>query len=87
MLSRNTLLTSVVLTFGAARALVAARGASAIAQRDLTPALLADNLTRLLSNPDMLAHAARAARSVARADATMRLADLVESLVQAGAAA
>jgi UDP-N-acetylglucosamine--N-acetylmuramyl-(pentapeptide) pyrophosphoryl-undecaprenol N-acetylglucosamine transferase len=70
-----------------ARALVAARGASAIAQRDLTPALLADNLTRLLSNPDMLAHAARAARSVARADATMRLADLVESLVQAGAAA
>jgi len=65
-----------------ARALVAARGASAIAQRDFSPALLAEQLTLLLDEPDMLAHAARAARSVARADATTRLADLVESLVR-----
>jgi UDP-N-acetylglucosamine--N-acetylmuramyl-(pentapeptide) pyrophosphoryl-undecaprenol N-acetylglucosamine transferase len=64
-----------------ARALVAARGASAIAQRDLTPALLAEQLALLLGAPDMLAHAARAARSVACADATSRLADLVESLM------
>jgi UDP-N-acetylglucosamine--N-acetylmuramyl-(pentapeptide) pyrophosphoryl-undecaprenol N-acetylglucosamine transferase len=65
-----------------ARALVAARGASAIAQRDLTPALLAEQLALLLNEPDMLAHAARAARSVARADATSRLADLVESFMR-----
>jgi UDP-N-acetylglucosamine--N-acetylmuramyl-(pentapeptide) pyrophosphoryl-undecaprenol N-acetylglucosamine transferase len=65
-----------------ARALVAARGASAIAQRDFSPALLAEQLSLLLDQPDMLAHAARAARGVARADATSRLADLVESLVR-----
>ncbi len=70
-----------------ARALVAARGASAIAQRDFTPAALAEQLTLLLGNPDMLAHAAQAARSVGHADATARLADLVESLAPAGAAA
>ena len=64
-----------------ARALVAARGASAIAQRDFSPALLAEQIALLLAEPDMLAHAARAARGVARADATARLADLVESLV------
>ena len=66
-----------------ARALVAARGASAVAQRDLTPALLAEQLARLLGAPDILTHAAHAARSVACADATSRLADLVESLMHA----
>jgi UDP-N-acetylglucosamine--N-acetylmuramyl-(pentapeptide) pyrophosphoryl-undecaprenol N-acetylglucosamine transferase len=65
-----------------ARALIAARGASAIAQRDFTPAVLAEQLALLLGEPDMLAHAAHAARSVARPDATERLADLVESLVR-----
>jgi UDP-N-acetylglucosamine--N-acetylmuramyl-(pentapeptide) pyrophosphoryl-undecaprenol N-acetylglucosamine transferase len=70
-----------------ARALVDARGASAIAQRDLTPALLAEQLGLLLEQPDMLAHAALAARRTARPDATARLADLVESLVHAEAAA
>jgi UDP-N-acetylglucosamine--N-acetylmuramyl-(pentapeptide) pyrophosphoryl-undecaprenol N-acetylglucosamine transferase len=64
-----------------AHVLVAARGASAIAQRDLTPALLAEQLALLLGQPDMLTHAARAARSVACADATSRLTDLVESLI------
>lgn len=64
-----------------ARALVAARGASAIAQTDFSPALLAEQLALLLGEPDMLAHAARGARSVARPDATARLADLVESLM------
>ncbi|HLB98220.1 MAG TPA: UDP-N-acetylglucosamine--N-acetylmuramyl-(pentapeptide) pyrophosphoryl-undecaprenol N-acetylglucosamine transferase, partial [Acetobacteraceae bacterium] len=62
--------------------LVAARGASAIAQRVFSPAVLAEQLALLLDEPDMLAHAARAARSVARADATVRLAELVESLVR-----
>jgi len=65
-----------------ARVLVAARGASAIVQSDFSPALLAEQLALLLDEPDMLAHAARAARSVARADATARLADLVESLMR-----
>ncbi len=65
-----------------ARVLVDARGASAIAQRDLTPALLAEQLERLLNQPDMLAHAARAAHGVGRADATARLTDLVESLMR-----
>jgi UDP-N-acetylglucosamine--N-acetylmuramyl-(pentapeptide) pyrophosphoryl-undecaprenol N-acetylglucosamine transferase len=65
-----------------ARALVAARGASAIAQRDLTPALLAEQLATLLDEPDMLAHAARAAATIGRADAAARLADLVESRVR-----
>jgi UDP-N-acetylglucosamine--N-acetylmuramyl-(pentapeptide) pyrophosphoryl-undecaprenol N-acetylglucosamine transferase len=64
-----------------ARALVAARGASAVAQRDFTSALLAEQLALLLNEPDMLAHAAHAARSVAHADASVRLADLVESLM------
>jgi UDP-N-acetylglucosamine--N-acetylmuramyl-(pentapeptide) pyrophosphoryl-undecaprenol N-acetylglucosamine transferase len=63
-----------------ARALVAARGASMIAQRDLTPETLREQIAALLAGPDMLVHAARAARSLARPDATVRLADLVEQL-------
>lgn len=62
-----------------ARALVAARGASMIAQRDMTPATLAERLTLLLDEPDMLAHAARAAATIGQADAAARLADLVEA--------
>jgi UDP-N-acetylglucosamine--N-acetylmuramyl-(pentapeptide) pyrophosphoryl-undecaprenol N-acetylglucosamine transferase len=65
-----------------ARALVAARGASAIAQRDLTAAKLADDLALLLARPDMLAHAAHAARGIACVDAAARLADLVGSLMR-----
>jgi UDP-N-acetylglucosamine--N-acetylmuramyl-(pentapeptide) pyrophosphoryl-undecaprenol N-acetylglucosamine transferase len=61
-----------------ARALAEARGASVIAQRDFSPELLTERLTALLGFPDMLAHAACAARSIACADATTRLADLVE---------
>lgn len=70
-----------------ARALVAARGASMIAQRDLTPALLAEQLTTLLEEPDMLAHAARAAAKLGQADAAARLADLVEARMRRGARA
>jgi UDP-N-acetylglucosamine--N-acetylmuramyl-(pentapeptide) pyrophosphoryl-undecaprenol N-acetylglucosamine transferase len=65
-----------------ARALVEARGASAIAQRDFSPEALRDRLATLLAAPDMLCHAALAARSIARADATARLADLVEDLMR-----
>jgi UDP-N-acetylglucosamine--N-acetylmuramyl-(pentapeptide) pyrophosphoryl-undecaprenol N-acetylglucosamine transferase len=65
-----------------ARALADARGASVIAQRDLTPDALRERIAVLLSSPDMLAHAAQAARLVARPDATTRLADLVEDLMR-----
>ena len=64
-----------------ARALVQARGASMIAQRDCTPDALRERLAALLASPDMLNHAALAARSIARPDAAARLADLVEQLV------
>jgi UDP-N-acetylglucosamine--N-acetylmuramyl-(pentapeptide) pyrophosphoryl-undecaprenol N-acetylglucosamine transferase len=64
-----------------ARALVEARGASMIAQCDLTPEALCEQLTALLSSPDMLNHAALAARSIARPNATEQLADIVEALV------
>jgi UDP-N-acetylglucosamine--N-acetylmuramyl-(pentapeptide) pyrophosphoryl-undecaprenol N-acetylglucosamine transferase len=65
-----------------ARALADARGASVIAQRDFSPAALAQRVTSLLDAPDMLAHAALAARRLARPDATARLADLVEDLMR-----
>jgi UDP-N-acetylglucosamine--N-acetylmuramyl-(pentapeptide) pyrophosphoryl-undecaprenol N-acetylglucosamine transferase len=65
-----------------ARALSDARGASVIAQSEFTPASLAERLTLLLEAPAMLAHAALAARRVARPDATARLADLVEDLMR-----
>jgi UDP-N-acetylglucosamine--N-acetylmuramyl-(pentapeptide) pyrophosphoryl-undecaprenol N-acetylglucosamine transferase len=64
-----------------AGALVAARGASMIAQRDFTPDALAERLTALLASPDLLAHAAAAARRLARADAAARLAELTLSLM------
>jgi UDP-N-acetylglucosamine--N-acetylmuramyl-(pentapeptide) pyrophosphoryl-undecaprenol N-acetylglucosamine transferase len=65
-----------------ARALAEARGASVIAQRDLSPDALRDRLAALLASPDMLGHAARAARSIACPDAAARLADLVEDLMR-----
>ena len=65
-----------------AQALTDARGASVIAQRGFTPDSLCKRLMALLSEPDMLAHAARAARSIARADATTRLADLAVTLMR-----
>jgi UDP-N-acetylglucosamine--N-acetylmuramyl-(pentapeptide) pyrophosphoryl-undecaprenol N-acetylglucosamine transferase len=65
-----------------ARALADARGASAIAQRDFTPDTLCERLAALLASPDMLNHAARAAHSIAREDATARLADVVEQLMR-----
>ncbi len=64
-----------------AGALVAARGAAMIAQPDFTPAALCDRLTAWLGAPDMLAHAAAAARTLAVPDAAAGLADAVESLM------
>jgi UDP-N-acetylglucosamine--N-acetylmuramyl-(pentapeptide) pyrophosphoryl-undecaprenol N-acetylglucosamine transferase len=64
-----------------ALALAEARGASIIAQGELSPDVLRDRLAALLSSPDMLNHAALAARGIAGPDATERLADVVEALV------
>jgi UDP-N-acetylglucosamine--N-acetylmuramyl-(pentapeptide) pyrophosphoryl-undecaprenol N-acetylglucosamine transferase len=65
-----------------ARALAEARGASVIAQREFSPDALCQRLAALLVSPDMLNHAALATRTVARADATVRLADVVEDLMR-----
>ncbi len=65
-----------------ARALVAAGAAKAIAQAACTPAALAERLLAWLGDPSRLEDAARATASVARADAAVRLADLVESLMR-----
>jgi UDP-N-acetylglucosamine--N-acetylmuramyl-(pentapeptide) pyrophosphoryl-undecaprenol N-acetylglucosamine transferase len=65
-----------------ARALAEARGASVIAQREFSADALCERLTALLASPDMLNHAALAARKVARVDATARLADVVEDLMR-----
>ena len=65
-----------------ARALAAARGSSVLAQRDLSPCALRDSLAALLASPDLLAHASRAARSIARPNATVRLAEVVEELMR-----
>jgi UDP-N-acetylglucosamine--N-acetylmuramyl-(pentapeptide) pyrophosphoryl-undecaprenol N-acetylglucosamine transferase len=65
-----------------ARALVGARGASMIAQGDFSPQSLRERLAALFAAPELLSHAARAARSAAHPDATAQLADLVDGLVR-----
>lgn len=65
-----------------ARALADAGGAQVIAQADLTPATLAERLQTMLADGPGLAQMAAAARGVARADATARLADLVEDFMR-----
>jgi UDP-N-acetylglucosamine--N-acetylmuramyl-(pentapeptide) pyrophosphoryl-undecaprenol N-acetylglucosamine transferase len=66
-----------------ANILVKVGAAWSVAQRDLTPDLLAKMLIDAFSWPENLAVRATAARSVARPDATQRLADLVERLAEA----
>ncbi len=53
-----------------------------VAQRDLTPEKLASMLQAAFSAPDDLAKRAAAAHSVAKPDAAVRLADLVEKLAR-----
>jgi UDP-N-acetylglucosamine--N-acetylmuramyl-(pentapeptide) pyrophosphoryl-undecaprenol N-acetylglucosamine transferase len=65
-----------------ARALTEARGASMIAQRVCSSEVLGERLAALLNAPETLAHAARAAHTIACPDATARLADLVEDLMR-----
>jgi UDP-N-acetylglucosamine--N-acetylmuramyl-(pentapeptide) pyrophosphoryl-undecaprenol N-acetylglucosamine transferase len=65
-----------------ARAFADARGASVIVQHEFSPDALRQHLTALFMTPGMLAHAAHSARSIARTDATARLADRVEALMR-----
>ena len=53
-----------------------------IAQADLTPERLAEELSRLASEPGILAEAAQAAKTLGKPDAVERLADLVVEMMQ-----
>ena len=50
-------------------------------QNSLTPAILAEAISRLFAAPDELAQAANKAKAQGRPDAVLRLADLVEELM------
>ena len=67
-----------------ARAIEAAGGAWRIQQTDFTPEALTTLLTRVLGDPAQLAEAARKARAFGKGDAAERLADLVDTLPEAG---
>ena len=64
-----------------AHALVAANAAWMIPQPAFTPPTLTERLRALMTRPEQLAEAAAAARTLARPDAALRLADLVDSLM------
>jgi UDP-N-acetylglucosamine--N-acetylmuramyl-(pentapeptide) pyrophosphoryl-undecaprenol N-acetylglucosamine transferase len=64
-----------------ARALAQAGGARVVPQPHFTAASLAELLNQLLSAPELLAEAAAGARSQARPDAALRLADAVEARI------
>ncbi|HRD75163.1 MAG TPA: undecaprenyldiphospho-muramoylpentapeptide beta-N-acetylglucosaminyltransferase [Hyphomicrobiaceae bacterium] len=70
-----------------ARQLAGLGGAWCIEQKDLTPDRLAAEISRLMGEPSLLPAAAAAARSAGRADAVLRLADLVEEIMQVRAPA
>jgi UDP-N-acetylglucosamine--N-acetylmuramyl-(pentapeptide) pyrophosphoryl-undecaprenol N-acetylglucosamine transferase len=62
-----------------ARVLERAGGGWPFQQKDLTPEVLAGELTRLMTDPALLVAAAGAAQGCGRPDAVSRLADVVES--------
>jgi UDP-N-acetylglucosamine--N-acetylmuramyl-(pentapeptide) pyrophosphoryl-undecaprenol N-acetylglucosamine transferase len=66
--------------------LVEAGAAVKVADAELTPTRLADELDALLADPGRLAAMATAARSLGRPDATARFADLVEETMAKGGA-
>jgi UDP-N-acetylglucosamine--N-acetylmuramyl-(pentapeptide) pyrophosphoryl-undecaprenol N-acetylglucosamine transferase len=55
-----------------------------IEQKDLSPQRLAQDIGKLLGDPDALATAADAAKNLGRPDAVGRLADLTEELMRSG---
>jgi hypothetical protein len=66
-----------------ARAMVEAGAAWTMAEADLTPESLASLLVRRLADPSGLARAAALARTLARPDAALRLADALAALIPA----
>jgi UDP-N-acetylglucosamine--N-acetylmuramyl-(pentapeptide) pyrophosphoryl-undecaprenol N-acetylglucosamine transferase len=67
-----------------ARALERAGAARVMEERTLTPERLAEAIRELLGSPQQLAAMERGARSLARPDATARIADWVEELARRG---
>jgi UDP-N-acetylglucosamine--N-acetylmuramyl-(pentapeptide) pyrophosphoryl-undecaprenol N-acetylglucosamine transferase len=67
-----------------AAGLVAAGGAFAIAEAELTPEGLAGHITAILSDPEGARAMAAAARAAGRPGATEQLAGLVEDLAERG---
>jgi UDP-N-acetylglucosamine--N-acetylmuramyl-(pentapeptide) pyrophosphoryl-undecaprenol N-acetylglucosamine transferase len=65
-----------------AQVLAGAGGGWMMEQRDLSPARLAGEIMRFVREPERLEQAAAAARSIGRADAVDRLADLVEQVAR-----
>lgn len=65
-----------------AKSLEAAGGAWTLEQKNLTPELLAGELTRVMNDPAVLADAARAALSEGKPDSVRQLADLVEAVAE-----
>ncbi len=65
-----------------AAVLEAAGGGWPIRQDELTPERLAAELTKAMTDPEQLAQAAAAAMAAGKADAVMRLADLVEEVAR-----
>ncbi|WP_310619087.1 undecaprenyldiphospho-muramoylpentapeptide beta-N-acetylglucosaminyltransferase [Flexibacterium corallicola] len=63
-----------------AKVLEEAGGAWSIAQKDLSPQRLAEELRRLMGSPETLSAAAQAAKTKGQPDAVSRLADLVEDV-------
>jgi UDP-N-acetylglucosamine--N-acetylmuramyl-(pentapeptide) pyrophosphoryl-undecaprenol N-acetylglucosamine transferase len=66
-----------------ADALANAGGGWRIRESELTPAKLAEMLTKAFSSPGDLAKRAAAARTIAKGDGTARFADAVQSLARA----
>ncbi|MFZ1992093.1 MAG: undecaprenyldiphospho-muramoylpentapeptide beta-N-acetylglucosaminyltransferase [Alphaproteobacteria bacterium] len=67
-----------------AKAIADVGGAFLIDQKDLTPERLAKELSNFIDRPELLAEAARKAKSFGRPDAVQRLADLVEAVAARG---
>jgi len=67
-----------------AKAIADVGGAFLIDQKELTPERLAKELSNFIDRPELLAEAARKAKSFGRPDAVQRLADLVEAVAARG---
>jgi UDP-N-acetylglucosamine--N-acetylmuramyl-(pentapeptide) pyrophosphoryl-undecaprenol N-acetylglucosamine transferase len=67
-----------------ARVLERAGAARVLAQKELTPGRLVSEIRNLLASPEQLTEMQERARSLARPDAAVRIADLIEDLARKG---